>query len=86
MGNNMSKKITFDAGGFPRFSEDGEYETNLDTNLIHRFYLDGEELKDKYPGKTDEEVVEIELAEHEQRLADNAAQDAAIAAEREAQQ
>ena len=85
MGNNMSKKITFD-GSFPRFSEDGEYETALDTNLIHRFYLDGEELKDKYPGKTDEEIVEIELAAHEQRLADNAAQDAAIAAEREAQQ
>ena len=81
----MSKKITFD-GSFPRFSEDGEYETALDTNLIHRFYLDGEELKDKYPGKTDEEVVEIELAEHEQRLADNAVQDAAIRAEREAQQ
>jgi uncharacterized protein with von Willebrand factor type A (vWA) domain len=85
MGNNMSKKITFD-GSFPRFSEDGEYETALDTNLIHRFYLEEDTLKDKYPGKTDEEVVEIELAEHEQRLADNAAQDAAIAAEREAQQ
>ena len=81
----MSKKITFD-GSFPRFSEDGEYETALDTNLIHRFYLEEDTLKDKYPGKTDEEVVEIELAEHEQRLADNAAQDAAIAAEREAQQ
>jgi uncharacterized protein with von Willebrand factor type A (vWA) domain len=86
MGNNMTKKITFDSAGFPRFSEDGEYETALDTNLVHRFYLDGEELKDKYPGKTDEEIVEIELAAHEQRLADNAAQDAAIAAEREAQQ
>lgn len=81
----MSKKITFD-GSFPRFSEDGEYETALDTNLIHRFYLDGEELKDKYPGKTDEEIVEIELAAHEQRLADNAAQDAANIAERQAQQ
>jgi hypothetical protein len=85
MGNNMSKKITFD-GSFPRFSEDGEYETSLDTNLIHRFYLEEETLKDKYPGKTDEEIVEIELAEHEQRLADNAVQDAAIAAERQAQQ
>jgi hypothetical protein len=85
MGNNMSKKITFD-GSFPRFSEDGEYETALDTNLIHRFYLDGEELKDKYPGKTDEEVVEIELAEHEQLLADNAAVEAAILAERQLEQ
>lgn len=81
----MSKKITFD-GSFPRFSEDGEYETTLDTNLIHRFYLEEDVLKDKYPGKTDEEIVEIELAAHEQRLADNAAQDAAIAAERELEQ
>jgi uncharacterized protein with von Willebrand factor type A (vWA) domain len=81
----MSKKITFD-GSFPRFSEDGEYETTLDTNLIHRFYLEEDVLKDKYPGKTDEEIVEIELAAHEQRLADNAAQDAAISAERELEQ
>lgn len=81
----MSKKITFD-GSFPRFSEDGEYETSLDTNLIHRFYLEGEALKDKYPGKTDEEIVEIELAAHEQRLADLAAQDAVRIAERELEQ
>ena len=85
MGDNMSKKITFD-GSFPRFSEDGEYETSLDTNLIHRFYLEGEVLKDKYPGKTDEEIVEIELAAHEQRLADLAAQDAVRIAERELEQ
>ena len=82
----MSKKITFDGPEFPRFSENGEYETELDTNLIHRFYLEGEVLKDRYPGKTDEEIVEIELAAHEQRISDNAAQEAALAAEREAQQ
>ncbi len=82
----MTKKITFDSAGFPRFSEDGEYETALDTNLIHRFYLEGEELKDKYPGKTDEEIVEIESAEHEEMLAALAAVEAAAVAEREAQQ
>jgi transposase len=81
----MSKKITFD-GSFPRFSENGEYETNLDTNIIHRFYLDGEELKDKYAGKTDAQVREIELAEHEEMLAAQAAVEAAAVAEREAQQ
>jgi hypothetical protein len=81
----MSKKITFD-GSFPRFSEDGEYETDLDTNLIHRFYLEGEVLKDKYPGKTDVEITEIELEAHEQMLADQAAVEAAAVAEREAQQ
>jgi hypothetical protein len=86
MGNNMTKKITFDSAGFPRFSEDGEYETALDTNLIHRFYLDGETLKDRYPGKTDQEIVEIELAAHEQTLADNAALEAAILAERQSEQ
>ena len=85
MGNNMSKKITFDSGGFPRFSEDGEYETTLDTNLIHRFYLDGEELKDKHPGKTDAEILEIELAEHEEMLANQAAIEAAAVAARQAQ-
>lgn len=77
----MSKKITFDSGGFPRFSEDGEYETDLDTNLIHRFYLDGEVLKDRHPGKTDEEILEIEQAAHEQMLADQAAAEAARLAE-----
>ncbi len=82
----MTKKITFDSAGFPRFSEDGEYETALDTNLIHRFYLDGETLKDRYPGKTDQEIVEIELAAHEQTLADNAALEAAILAERQSEQ
>jgi len=82
----MTKKITFDSAGFPRFSEDGEYETALDTNLIHRFYLDGETLKDRYPGKTDQEIVEIELAEHEQMLADQAAAAAARLAERQSEQ
>ena len=85
MGNNMSKKITFD-GSFPRFSEDGEYETGLDTNRVDRFYLDGEELKDKHPGKTDAQIAELELEIHEQMLADQAAYEAAAVAEREAQQ
>jgi hypothetical protein len=86
MGNNMSKKITFDTGGFPRFAEDGEYETSLDTNRVDRFYLDGEELKDKYSGKTDAQILEIELAKQEEELADFAAHDAALVAERQSQQ
>jgi hypothetical protein len=78
----MSKKITFDAGGFPRFSEDGEYETKLDTNIIHRFYLDGEELKDKYSGKTDKQIEELEHTAHLEMLSAQAVQDAAIRVEK----
>lgn len=81
----MSKKITFDSAGFPRFSEDGEYETDLNTNLIHRFYLDGEVLKDRHPGKTDAEILEIEKAAHEEMLADQAAAEAARLAEIESE-
>ena len=86
MGNNMSKKIIFDGPRFPRFSEDGDYETDLDTNRVDRFYLEGEEMKDKYPGKTDAEIAEIELAAHEQMLADQAAAVAARLAERQSEQ
>ena len=78
----MSKKITFDTGGFPRFSEDGEFETDLDTNIIHRFYLDGEELKDKYSGKTDKQILDLEHAAHLTMVAQLEVQDAAIKAEK----
>lgn len=76
----MIKKITFDSAGFPRFSDDGEYETDLDTNRVDRFYLNSGKLKDKYDGKTDEEIEEIELAEREEMLAAHAAADAELAA------
>ena len=82
----MSKKITFDSGGFPRFSDDGEYETDLNTNRVDRFYLDGETLKDKHLGKTDEEIEEIELAEREDTLAALAAIDAELAANKASNQ
>lgn len=81
----MSKKITFD-DIFPRFSEDGEYETDLDTNLIHRFYLEDGVLKDKYPGKTDSQIVEIELAAHEKMIADEAAEAAKRLSDRQGEQ
>lgn len=77
----MSKKITFD-GSFPRFSEDGEYETDLDTNRVDRFYLDGEELKDKYSGKTDKQIEDLESAAHLTMLAQQAVVEAAIKAKR----
>lgn len=80
----MTKKITFDGGGFPRFSEDGEYETELDTNIVHRFYLSKSgKLKDKYDGKTDQEIIDLELAQHEELLSSLEEQNAAIEAERQ---
>ena len=82
MGDNMSKKITFDSAGFPRFDEDGEYETDLNTNRVDRFYLDGEELKDKYSGKTDKQIEDLESAAHLKMVSDLAVQDAAIRAEK----
>lgn len=85
MGNNMSKKITFD-GQFPRFDENGEFSTDIETNLVHRFYLDNDELVDRYPGKTDEEIIEIEHAAHLEMVAELQAQEEAIRAERQAGQ
>jgi hypothetical protein len=82
MGDNMSKKITFDSAGFPRFDEDGEYETDLNTNRVDRFYLDGEELKDKYSGKTDKQIEDLEHAAHLTMVAQLEVQDAAIRAEK----
>lgn len=81
----MSKNITFE-GIFPRFDENGEFSTDLETNLIHRFYLDENELQDKYLGKTDEEILQIEQTAHEQMLASQAAVEAAAVAERQAEQ
>ena len=78
----MSKKITFDSAAFPRFDEDGEYETDLNTNRVDRFYLDGEELKDKYSGKTDKQIEELERTAHLQMLSAQAVQDAAIRVEK----
>lgn len=78
----MSKKITFDSHGFPRFDENGEYETDLNTNRVDRFYLDGEELKDKYSGKTDKQIEELERTTHLEMLSAQAVQDTAIRAEK----
>lgn len=41
---------------------DGDHEV-VDTQLIHRFSLVNGEVVDKYPGKTDREITEIEYAE-----------------------
>ena len=76
----MSKKIIFD-GKFPRFSEDGPYETDLETNRVDRFYLENDLLQDKYVGKTDLQILELDKAAHEELLAANAAQNAALMAE-----
>jgi hypothetical protein len=52
---------------------DGDHEV-VDTQLIHRFSLVNGEVVDKYPGKTDREITEIEYAEAVARVA--AAQEA----------
>ena len=41
---------------------DGDHEV-VDTQLIHRFSLVNGEVVDKYPGKTDREIMAIEHAE-----------------------
>ena len=41
---------------------DGDHEV-VDTQLIHRFSLVNGEVVDKYPGKTDREIMTIEHAE-----------------------
>ena len=82
MGDNMSKKIAFDSSGFPRFSEDGEYETDLNTNRVDRFYLEDDQLKDKYSGKTDKQIEDLENAAHLKMLSELAVEDAAIRVEK----
>jgi hypothetical protein len=52
---------------------DGDHEV-VDTQLIHRFSLVNGEVVDKYPGKTDREITEIEYEEATARVA--AAQEA----------
>lgn len=80
MGNNMSKNISFDSIGNPNFDENGEYSTELDTTLIHRFYLVGGEMKDKYSGMSDKEITDKEQEDHLKLMADQAALEAAAVA------
>lgn len=66
-------KITFQGGFIPAIDEAGEHEV-VDSQLLHRFSLVNGEVVDKYPGKTDAEIMTIEWNEAK------AANDAARAA------
>ena len=76
----MIKKIKFDSIGNPHFDINGEYSTELDTNLIHRFYLENGEMKDKYSGMSDKEITDKEQEDHLKLLAEQAVTDAAAIA------
>ena len=76
----MIKKIKFDSIGNPNFDINGEYSTELDTNLIHRFYLENGEMKDKYSGMSDKEITDKEQEDHLKLLAEQAVTDAAAIA------
>jgi hypothetical protein len=76
----MIKKISFDSIGNPNFDINGEYSTELNTNLIHRFYLQDGEMKDKYSGMSDEEITDKEQEDHLKLMADQAVTDAAAIA------
>lgn len=76
----MIKKIKFDSVGNPNFDINGEYSTELDTNLIHRFYLQDGEMKDKYSGMSDKEITDKEQEDHLKLMADQAVTDAAAIA------
>lgn len=76
----MIKKIKFDSIGNPNFDINGEYSTELDTNLIHRFYLEDGEMKDKYSGMSDKEITDKEQEDHLKLMAEQAVTDAAAIA------
>lgn len=76
----MIKKIKFDSIGNPNFDINGEYSTELDTNLIHRFYLENGEMKDKYSGMSDKEITDKEQEDHLKLMAEQAVTDAAAIA------
>lgn len=76
----MIKKIKFDSIGNPNFDINGEYSTELDTNLIHRFYLENGEMKDKYSGMSDKEITDKELDDHLKLMAEQAVTNAAAIA------
>ena len=76
----MIKKIKFDSVGNPNFDINGEYSTELDTNLIHRFYLENGEMKDKYSGMSDKEITDKELDDHLKLMAEQAVTNAAAIA------
>ena len=76
----MIKKIKFDSIGNPNFDINGEYSTELDTNLIHRFYLENGEMKDKYSGLSDKEITDKEQEDHLKLMAEQAVTDAAAIA------
>jgi hypothetical protein len=46
----------------PAIDVDGEHEV-VESQLLHRFTLVNGEVVDKYPGKTDREIMTIEHAE-----------------------
>lgn len=52
-------KITFQGGFNPAVDPDGQFEV-VETQLLHRFSLVDGECVDKYPGKTDAEIMKIE--------------------------
>jgi hypothetical protein len=54
-------KLHFQNGLIPTIDPEGQYEV-VETNLIHRFSLVDGEVVDKYPGKTDRQIQEIEHA------------------------
>lgn len=76
----MIKKIKFDSIGNPNFDINGEYSTELDTNLIHRFYLENGEMKDKYSGMSDKEITDKEQEDHLKLMAEQAVTNAAAIA------
>lgn len=76
----MIKKIKFDSVGNPNFDINGEYSTELDTNLIHRFYLENGEMKDKYSGMSDKEITDKEQEDYLKLMAEQAVTDAAAIA------
>jgi hypothetical protein len=76
----MIKKIKFDSIGNPNFDINGEYSTELDTNLIHRFYLEDGEMKDKYSGMSDKEITDKEQEDHLKLMAEQAVTNAAAIA------
>lgn len=54
-------KLTFQGEFVPTVDPDGIYEV-ADTQLIHRYSLVNGVVVDKYPGKTDKEVIEADYA------------------------
>lgn len=46
----------------PAIDEDGEYEV-VESQLLHRFTLVNGECVDKYPGKTDRQIMAIDHVE-----------------------